>query len=434
MDSIASGLNLIIEDKPVFHLLSEFGKKIYFPKGIISQSSEARKKAWKYNATIGMAMENRQPMFLPSVKSFISGLELSEIFAYAPTAGIDELRRIWKREMIVKNPSLAGKKISDPIVTAGLTHGLSLASDLFIDRGESVMIPDMYWGNYKLIFSLRREAEILNFPFFDDDYRFNCEALKKTLSESRGEKAVLLLNFPNNPTGYSLSRDEQGRVVDILVKAAEKGKNILVICDDSYFGLFFEDSVEPNSIFASLCDAHDNITAVKIDGATKEEFVWGFRVGFITYGGKALDKASCDVLEQKTEGAVRSSVSSCSSVSQNLLLRGLKSSSYLREKREAAEKMKRRYRAVKEILASDEAKESSLIPLPVNSGYFMSFASASSSGTEQLRRYLLEKYGIGTVSIDDRYLRVAFSSVDERDIKDLFLNIFKASKELNGRG
>ena len=49
-----------------------------------------------------------------------------------------------------------------------------------------------------------------------------------------------------------------------------------------------------------LAQAHQNILAIKIDGATKEEFVWGLRVGFITYGVKGGTKALYDALEQKT--------------------------------------------------------------------------------------------------------------------------------------
>lgn len=47
-----------------------------------------------------------------------------------------------------------------------------------------------------------------------------------------------------------------------------------------------------------------------------------------------------------------------------------------------------------------------------------------------MRKYLLEHYGIGTISIGEKYLRVAFSSVDINNIHDLFGTIFKAAREL----
>ncbi|MCQ2603848.1 MAG: aminotransferase class I/II-fold pyridoxal phosphate-dependent enzyme [Spirochaetia bacterium] len=428
MGGLADELNSVLENKPVYSLLSDLGKKLYFPKGIISQSNEAKKDAYDYNATIGMAMENGQPMYLPSMRTLVGGLSLFEIFAYAPTAGVPELRTVWMKEMLKKNPSLIGKKVSLPIITSGLTHGISLIADLFTEKGDKVLIPDMFWGNYSLIFSVRRGAEIDSFKFFDERYRFNVADLEKKIDEC-GKKVVVLLNFPNNPTGYSLTIEEQMSTVEVLKKKAEEGKSILVICDDSYFGLFFENYIETQSIFASLCDAHDNITAVKIDGSTKEDLVWGFRTGFITYGGKALDDESYAALEKKTMGAIRSTVSSCSTVSQNLILKGLKSSSYHQEKMEVAKKMKNRYNAVKKIVSSI-TYDIPLIPLPFNSGYFMTFVVRDMSA-EALRKYLLDRYGIGTISIQDKFLRVAFSSVDTKDIPDLFAKIFKAAKELD---
>ncbi len=428
MDKLADELNSVIENKPVYRLLSDLGRRMYFPKGIISQSAEAKKDAYKYNATIGMAMEGGQTMYIPSMRKLVNGLSAAEMFAYAPTAGLPELRQIWMMEMIRKNPSLVNKTVSMPVITSGLTHGLSIISDLFIGEDDDVILPDMFWGNYKLIFNVMHKAKVDNFQLFDDSYHFNVAAMEEAVEKAK-QKVILLLNFPNNPTGYSPSSVEQKLIVDALVRQAEKGKDILVICDDSYFGLFFEGEIENQSIFASLCDAHDNITAVKIDGATKEELVWGFRTGFITYAGKALDEAAISVLEKKTMGSIRSTVSTCSTISQNIILKGMRSITYHQEKAAVAAKMKGRYMQVRRAVDA-MPDDVPLIALPFNSGYFMTFV-VKKIGAENLRKYLLEHYGIGTISIGEKYLRVAFSSVDINNIHDLFGSIFKAAKELN---
>ena len=59
---------------------------------------------------------------------------------------------------------------------------------------------------------------------------------------------------------------------------------MVAITDDAYFGLFYDDRAMKESIFTKLLDRHSNLMAVKLDGATKENYVWGLRVGFITYG------------------------------------------------------------------------------------------------------------------------------------------------------
>ena len=71
----------------VFAMLSALGRRLYFPKGILSQSAEAGAKAKKMNATIGIATEGGEPMYLPSLAAHLKGLTPGEAFNYAPPAG-----------------------------------------------------------------------------------------------------------------------------------------------------------------------------------------------------------------------------------------------------------------------------------------------------------------------------------------------------------
>ena len=73
----------------------------------------------------------------------------------------------------------------------------------------------------------------------------------------------------------------------------------------------------------------------------------------------------------------------------------------------------------------------SLKPLPFNSGYFMSFTFTGGSA-EELRVKLLEEKGIGTISIQDTYLRIAYSSIDEADLFELYTEVFKTADEIAG--
>ena len=84
------------------------------------------------------------------------------------------------------------------------------------------------------------------------------------------------------------------------------------------------------------------------------------------------------------------------------------------------------YERVKTILAG---KKSAVIePLPFNSGYFMSFRLLSGRA-EDLRKALLAR-GIGTIAIDERCLRVAFSSVDVDKLQDVYDQIYAAAEKL----
>jgi aspartate/methionine/tyrosine aminotransferase len=67
----------------------------------------------------------------------------------------------------------------------------------------------------------------------------------------------VLLNFPNNPTGYSPSPEEASAIVKAIVAAADAGTDILAICDDAYFGLFHEPGLYTESLFGQLATAHE---------------------------------------------------------------------------------------------------------------------------------------------------------------------------------
>jgi aspartate/methionine/tyrosine aminotransferase len=427
MNTIAAELNKVLEKSIAGELLSDLGRRMYFPKGIVAQSAEAKKKATRFNATVGMATKGKDPLYLQSIYDTMSGISASDAFTYAPTAGDPELRAVWKESIYQKNPSLKGKDISLPVVTSGLTHGILLCAELFLDKGEKIIIPDMFWGNYRLIFEERRESEIVPFPFFGEHGGINLDALEQTIESVPGNKAALILNFPNNPTGYSPTVKEAEAISALLHRQAEKGKKLLVITDDAYFGLFFEEDTYTESLFSKLADLHENILAVKIDGATKEDFAWGFRVGFITYGSKGMSDAQYNALVQKTMGVVRSSVSNCSRPAQSFVLKGLKSPNYDSEKLEAFNILKARYEKVREVLAR-YADNELLKPLPFNSGYFMAFICKGDA--EKLRLHLLDNHGIGAISIQGTYLRIAFSSVEIDSIEALYETLYTAAGEL----
>ena len=116
----------------VLGMLSEQGKAIFFPrKGILGQGAEA--KGSDINATIGTALEDDgSPLVLDCV---LKSLNLpKQSFLYAPSFGNPDLRKEWKAQVVRKNPTLASKNFSNPVVTAALTHAISCAGYLFLDN------------------------------------------------------------------------------------------------------------------------------------------------------------------------------------------------------------------------------------------------------------------------------------------------------------
>lgn len=429
MNPLAQQLNetLQSESPNVYAMLSTLGKAIYFPKeGILSQSAEAKTKATKFNATIGIATEGGQPMHLKVIQETLTAYNPKDIYEYAPPGGKPELRAAWRTKMIQDNPSLESKSFGNPVVTNALTHGLSIVADLFADAGDAVIIPNKNWENYELTFGIRRGAEIVEYPLYNEQTRFNSTGLREALLAQKDKgKAIVVLNFPNNPTGYTPGVEEGDEIVAAIRDAAEAGINVVVVTDDAYFGLFFEDSLH-ESLFAKLSDLHPRVLAIKVDGATKEEYVWGFRVGFITYASPSA--AVLAALEQKTTGIIRATISSGPHPSQTFVLRALKSPDFDAQKAEKYDIMKGRANRVKDLLDSGRYGDVWNY-YPFNSGYFMCL-KLSGVTAEAVRVHLLNQYGIGTIALGETDLRVAFSCIEEENLEELFDTIFKAVNEL----
>ncbi|MDR1411090.1 MAG: aminotransferase class I/II-fold pyridoxal phosphate-dependent enzyme [Spirochaetaceae bacterium] len=427
MNPLALELNSVLEGTVAGRLLSGLGRRIYFPRGIIAQSAEAKARAFTANATIGMAYSGGRPLIMSAIAAELPGLSPEETVAYAPTAGIEKARQAWKEQLLLKNPSIKAEHLSLPIVVPGITAGISYTADLFLDPSQTIIASDPCWDNYGLIFRDRREANFTTVGFFNGGPGLDLKAIEKTMKHgAESEPLRIILNFPNNPSGYSPTRKEEDALVGMILEIAESGRDALVLCDDAYFGLFYEEDIIQESIFGRLVNLHERVLAVKLDGPTKEDYTWGFRMAFVTLGSKGLEQGHCDALIKKYMGIIRSSVSCANTPAQNLMLKTMADKRSSVEKEKFFRLLKGRYQAVKQFIISHPG-HSVLSPLPFNSGYFMSFR-CNGVDAETLRRALLDR-GIGAVALGEDYLRVTFAAIEEKDIPGVYETIYETASK-----
>lgn len=434
MNPLAEQLNETIKARnpSVFSMLSEKGKRIFYPtKGIIAQAAEAKEQADpNYNATIGIATDKNGPLGFNCIGKFFNDLSDNEIFNYSNSMGNPALRKAWEKHILEYNPLLKGKSFSSPVVCAGLTHAMHTVSELFVDKDEVILLPDQIWGNYRLMLSVKNEARLEHYPFFKDG-EFNVDGLSSSIEKNaKAKKVTLLLNFPNNPTGYAPTEKEAEKITKMLISFAEKGIKLLVILDEAYFGLFFKDDIYRHSLFSILANAHENLLAIKICGATKEFFVWGFRIGFITLATKGATKEFLTAFEQKMGALVRASVSNCSTSAQNILRKVIEDDLYKSDFEKNYRILEGRVKKVQQVLQKKHYEEA-FSHYPFNSGYFM-LLKLKKVKAEDLRKKLLAQEKIGTIATAEYDLRIAFSCIEEDRIEDFFDRIYTTAKAMIG--
>lgn len=417
--SFATALNEILhrEHPAAARCLTPMGQRLYFPKGITAQAADASR--CEVNATIGQLTDGHgRALPLPAMSRHIVGLTDEEVFLYASQGGRKDLRAAWQARL----RHLSNGSISLPIVTNGLTHGLGVVAELFCDAETRVLLPSPGWGNYTNIFGIRGGAPIDPYTtLLPDPWRLAVDALAAKLQAAAGQRTVLVLNFPSNPTGYTPTRQEGAALLEALRAAPGP---LVVVCDDAYQGMFWEDNLMEEGLFARLCEVSDpeRLLPIRIDGATKELFFFGGRLGFITFGAPP---EAAKVLEEKTRALLRFSVSSMAAPSQAMVMSALRERDLAKQQEAIRSVLRRRYRTFK-----DAFEAADLSCWPFNSAFYALVKVGADA--EAVRQRLL-KQGIGVIAIPKHHaVRVSYSTVPEEALPRVAAALAVAIREEGG--
>ena len=200
----------------------------------------------------------------------IDSLHAGETF-YAHNLGLPELRESIAAEMVKRHGADIG---SDRIaVTSGGVNALMLAMQALVDAGDEVLVVTPVWPN------LTAQPQILGAQLRTLGLE-PCKGrwalpLEKLLNSITANTRLLVLNSPNNPTGWTLNRQEQQA---ILGKCRSTGTWILA--DEVYESLFFLDS--QNHCAPSFLDiAQPDDKLVVAHSFSKSFLMTGWRLGWL---------------------------------------------------------------------------------------------------------------------------------------------------------
>jgi aspartate/methionine/tyrosine aminotransferase len=392
----------------ILNALSPLGQRSFSPKGIPFQAGQA--KNCQINATIGQITDGKgNPIPLAPIAEKLSGLNPADAFLYSPVQGREAARKAWHAKLVKEDARMA--EVGLGAVTIGICHALTMGAELFFTPGETMIIPDLHWDNYQQVFEIRMAGRFDTFPFYNDQGGFNVEGLRRTLAQT-GHKAHLLLNFPSNPNGYSPTPAEMKAIADVIVEASEQ-RTLIVWCDDAYHGLVFEQECESKSLFFELIGRSPNLIPLKCDGITKELSFFGGRTAFLHFG---VAKEAAEILVDKCMGLVRSGIGSPVGISQHLTEIELADPRHEAEFERLRMIMERRYRTLKAAL--DRPTRHWTI-FPFNAGCFCLLKLREGLNAGDVRQKLIKDESVGVVSQGDRYIRIAFCSLDEASIAPL---------------
>jgi aspartate aminotransferase len=202
---------------------------------------------------------------------------------YTPTPGIPELRKAIAEKLLKENN--LNYKPEQIIVNIGAKHSVYESMQAVLDEGDEVILPAPYWVTYP-------ETIKLAGAVMKVIHKITPQQLKKAITK---KTAMLLINSPNNPGGFTYTPDELAAIAKVL-----EGTDIMVLSDEIYEKLIYGDTKFVS--FAAISeDAYKR--TILINGFSKTYAMTGWRLGY-TAGPVEVIKAMDRLQSHMTQNPV----------------------------------------------------------------------------------------------------------------------------------
>ncbi len=208
----------------------------------------------------------------------IYSLERGRTF-YTSNAGLKELREeisayLQRRIHVTYDP------MKETVVTVGGSEGIDMAFRAVLDPGDEVLIPQPSYVSYEPCAVLAGGVPVIINLKEENEFRLTKEELLEAVTE---KTKILVLPFPNNPTGAIMDQKDLEEIAEVLIE-----KDILVLSDEIYSELSYNgDHVS----IASLPGMRER--TVLINGFSKAYAMTGWRLGYAC--------GPADIIEQMTK-------------------------------------------------------------------------------------------------------------------------------------
>ena len=196
----------------------------------------------------------------------IYSLEKGKTF-YTSNSGLLELRteicRLYSRKYDVSfDPK------TECLITVGGSEGIDLALRAIINPGDEVIIPEPCYVSYVPCAILAGGTPVTISLKNENSFKLTREELEAAITE---KTKVLILSYPNNPTGAIMTREDLIPIAELCVE-----KDILVISDEIYSELTYGDA--PHCSIGSLPGMQDR--TIIVNGFSKAYAMTGWRLGY----------------------------------------------------------------------------------------------------------------------------------------------------------
>lgn len=158
--------------------------------------------------------------------------------------------------------------IDEVLITVGGSEAIDLVVRCLINNGDEVLIPEPSFVCYKPCTELAGGKAVPITTLEKDNFKLKPEQIKNKITD---KTKLLILPYPNNPTGAIMSRKELEEIADVL-----RGTNIIVLSDEIYGELNY--SEEGHTTFSAIEGMKER--TVVVNGFSKAFAMTGWRLGY----------------------------------------------------------------------------------------------------------------------------------------------------------
>jgi len=189
---------------------------------------------------------------------------------YSANAGLLSLRQA-VAGYVERHAEVTYDPEKEILITVGGSEAIDIALRALINpgAGDEVLIPEPSFVCYHPLTLMAGGVPVPLRTREEDAFRLTADTLKAAITP---RSKVLLLPYPNNPTGGVLRREHLEAVAEVI-----RGTDIVVITDEIYGGLTYGDT--PHVSFAALPGMRER--TVRISGFSKEFSMTGWRLGYV---------------------------------------------------------------------------------------------------------------------------------------------------------
>ncbi|MEE1012863.1 MAG: aminotransferase class I/II-fold pyridoxal phosphate-dependent enzyme [Clostridia bacterium] len=186
---------------------------------------------------------------------------------YTSNAGLKELRTEICN-YLNRRFSLRYDPLSQVVVTVGGSEAIDLCLRSVISPGDEVLIPEPCFVCYRPITCLAGGVPVSIVTKAENQFRLTAAELKAAITP---KTKVLVLPFPNNPTGAVMRKEHLEEIAEVL-----RGTDILVLADEIYAELTYGNGNHVS--FASIPDMYER--TILVSGFSKAYAMTGWRLGY----------------------------------------------------------------------------------------------------------------------------------------------------------